>query len=220
MSNIPRRSAQSEAILIAGSRLVGAAPGILTFSSSSQGFQAGTAAAMLKLLRDADAALERSPKEAKACIARASAMLQFEQDRARLGSDRAWPAPVRGGLAPWQTLRVKSHIDANLGTRIRMNHLAEIARLSPSYFSRAFKVTFGISPHAYIASRRIERAQGMMLKSDEPLCQIAVACGLCDQAHFSKLFRQVVGTTPNLWRRQRRGEPVFDPGLAAGSGEA
>jgi AraC-like DNA-binding protein len=41
-----------------------------------------------------------------------------------------------------------------------------------------------------------------MLTTDEALSQIALACGLCDHAHFSRLFRRVLGISPNMWRRQ------------------
>jgi AraC family transcriptional regulator len=43
----------------------------------------------------------------------------------------------------------------------------------------------------------------MMLESDEPLAQIAIACGLCDQSHLCRMFRRVVGVTPRAWRRER-----------------
>jgi AraC-like DNA-binding protein len=42
----------------------------------------------------------------------------------------------------------------------------------------------------------------MMLTTTEPLCRIALDCGLCDQSHLTRLFRRVVGTTPNAWRRE------------------
>ena len=41
-----------------------------------------------------------------------------------------------------------------------------------------------------------------MLTTDEPLSQIALACGLCDQSHFTRVFRRIVGESPNAWRRR------------------
>jgi transcriptional regulator GlxA family with amidase domain len=52
--------------------------------------------------------------------------------------------------------------------------------------------------------RRVHRAQGLMLTTTESLSQIAVQCGMADQAHFCKLFRRLVGESPNAWRRARR----------------
>jgi transcriptional regulator GlxA family with amidase domain len=118
---------------------------------------------------------------------------------------------VRGGLAPWQIRKVVSFIESHLDATIRLDALSELSRLSTSYFTRAFRESFGISPHAYVIQQRIQRAQGMMLSTDEPLSQIAIACGLCDQAHFSKLFRRIVGASPNAWRRERRAAPADLP---------
>jgi AraC family transcriptional regulator len=52
--------------------------------------------------------------------------------------------------------------------------------------------------------RRIEVAQGLMLSTCEPLSSIALTCGMCDQAHFTKSFHRVAGETPDSWRRTRR----------------
>jgi AraC family transcriptional regulator len=81
--------------------------------------------------------------------------------------------------------------------------LARLVRLSVSHFARAFKYTFGYSPHAFLMRRRMERAQGLMLKSSVPLAQIALECGLSDQAHLSRLFLQFTGESPASWRRAR-----------------
>ncbi len=86
---------------------------------------------------------------------------------------------------------------------IRSSELATLVRLSPAHFSRAFRNSFGCSPLEYVTRRRMERAQGLMLSTDTPLSQIALDCGLADQAHFSRLFRRVVGETPRAWRRAR-----------------
>lgn len=113
-------------------------------------------------------------------------------------------AGARGGLAPWQARRVRDHVEARLGGVVRVEDFAAVAGLSPRYFSRAFKVSFGVTPHAYVTWRRIERAKALMLQTDEGLSQIALACGLADQAHLSRLFRQGVGMSPSVWRRAKR----------------
>jgi transcriptional regulator GlxA family with amidase domain len=110
---------------------------------------------------------------------------------------------TKGGLAPWQIRKVASHIETNLDMPIRSSDLASIAGLSPGHFSRVFRNSFGCSPLEYVTSRRVEHAQGLMLATDAPLSQIALDCGLADQAHFSRLFRRCVGETPRAWRRAR-----------------
>ena len=116
--------------------------------------------------------------------------------------------PVHG-LAPWQARRVVDHVLANLEMPIRTDDLASVTRLSASHFSRAFKLSFNVSPHAYIMALRLARARALMLESDEQMSQIAAASGFADQAHFSKAFRRKVGCAPGSWRRERRGCP-FD----------
>jgi AraC-like DNA-binding protein len=111
------------------------------------------------------------------------------------------PASFLGGFAPWQARRLVVFIDKNLESRIRVADLAALAKLSLSHFSRSFSKTFDETPHVYLIRRRIERAQGLMLRGTSPLSQIAADCGLSDQAHFTKLFKRFVGETPGAWRR-------------------
>ncbi len=112
---------------------------------------------------------------------------------------------ARGGLPAWQARRVFAHVEANLCRRIPIRELARLLNLSASHFCRAFKCTFGVSPRDYVLRRRIEVAQGLMLATSEPLSSIAVRCGMCDQPHFTRSFRRLVGETPYTWRRSRRG---------------
>jgi AraC family transcriptional regulator len=55
--------------------------------------------------------------------------------------------------------------------------------------------------HRYIYQRRVERAQKMMVTTDQPVCQIARRCGFADQSHFARVFRRLVGPSPADWRR-------------------
>jgi AraC-like DNA-binding protein len=54
----------------------------------------------------------------------------------------------------------------------------------------------------HIVRLRLERAKQLMLTTRDPLSDIALRCGLADQAHLSKLFRRWTGETPNAWRRR------------------
>jgi AraC-like DNA-binding protein len=108
-----------------------------------------------------------------------------------------------GGLAPWQVRRLKTHMEENLGGSIFCEDLARLVRLSLSHFMRAFKESFGCAPHAFLIRRRMERAQGLMLTTDESLGQIALTCGLADQSHLTRLFQKWVGESPAAWRRAR-----------------
>ena len=109
-----------------------------------------------------------------------------------------------GGMAPWQVRRVRAYVEERLHEALTVKQVAEAVRLSCSHFSRAFKASFGVSPHAYIMRRRIERAKRLMRTSNEPLVQIALTCGLSDQAHLSRAFRRAEGCSPSTWRRYAR----------------
>lgn len=110
-------------------------------------------------------------------------------------------AIAKGGLTPWQVTRVCKHIDDRLERAVPVEALATIAGLSPGHFCRAFKVSIGETPHAFLVRQRIRRAQTLMLNTRDNLSQIACACGLTDQAHLTRLFRRLVGETPLVWRR-------------------
>ena len=137
------------------------------------------------------------------CLRRAGAMLQEMEMEVGVQAAPAVSVTTRQGLAPWQVRRVLSYVDANLDKSIKNKDLATLARLSEYHFNVAFRNSVGSPPHEYIIRRRIERAQGLMLSTDAPLCEIAVECGLADQAHFTRLFRRIAGETPAAWRRAR-----------------
>jgi transcriptional regulator GlxA family with amidase domain len=153
---------------------------------------------VIKLLDRATEAIGTDHAAAKDHIARATALLQADQARARQGEAQA---PVRGGLTPWQIRQVTRHIDATMGSNIRTEDCATIARLSTSHFRRAFKASFGETFFAWLSRRRVERAQEMMVMTDQPLCRIARQCGFADQSHFTRVFRRLVGPSPGSWRR-------------------
>jgi AraC-like DNA-binding protein len=148
-----------------------------------------------QILDDIRRALANDPSAVEAGVARLSAVLS--------GKEIAPAAPVyaRGGFAPWQKRRVASYLVDHLEQSIRIKMLAQMVSLSTSQFCRAFKQSFGKSPHAHLMELRVARAKQMMLTTREPLSQIALACGLADQAHLSKIFRRYVGQSPSVWRR-------------------
>jgi AraC family transcriptional regulator len=117
-----------------------------------------------------------------------------------------YAAPLVGalrweGLLPWQARRVRDYVEDDLGGRPSIRSAAKHARLSPSYFSRRFRQSFGVTFSRFVAYRRIERAQSMMTRSSSSLCQIALDCGFTDQSHFTRTFGSVTGSTPSQWRR-------------------
>jgi transcriptional regulator GlxA family with amidase domain len=166
-----------------------------------------------ELLMEASANFETDRRRAKFCIQQATELLQAKQSREDRRQVR-FPI-VRGGLAPWQAKRVAAYIESNICSKIGVIELAALAQLSIGHFFRAFKVSFGASPLAYVMRQRMLRAQAIMASSEAPLSRIALECGMCDQAHFSHTFRRIIGVSPNVWRRQisarRRTEASSNP---------
>ena len=72
----------------------------------------------------------------------------------------------RSGLTGWQVKRVTDYVDARLEGPVRVDDLAAAARLSPGHFRRAFSISFGMSPYAFVMQQRIERARALLLASE------------------------------------------------------
>jgi AraC family transcriptional regulator len=159
--------------------------------------------------RTRDEALVRLPD---AATARFDSNVQQAKELLRVSLVReGYPgteSSSRGSLARWQAKRVIVYIESNIGLNIRVADLAGIVRLSKSHFSRAFRASFGQPPSAYVKALRVRYAQVIMLNTREPLSQVALDCGWSDQAHFTRVFRRIVGISPSAWRRQFQSEPL------------
>ena len=118
----------------------------------------------------------------------------------QVGRDSAMPARP-GGLTPWQFQRVLDHIEAHYADEVPLHTLANLTRLSKSYFSRAFKQSAGVSPHKWLITLRCVKAKQMLLEGQLPLAEIAAATGFADQSHFTRVFGQSNGMPPATWRR-------------------
>ena len=118
------------------------------------------------------------------------------------------PPASRGGLAPWQLRRAKEMLVSRLDEPISLAELARACKLSPSHFARAFRQTTGQPPHRWLMEQRIEKAKQLLVDSTLSLAQIAWTCGFADQSHFTRVFAQLVQSSPGQWRRHWRTGPV------------
>ncbi len=154
---------------------------------------------VVELLEVAHAEFEGDREAAKASITHATRILRLALERHQAFSKSDVGT---GGLAGWQVQRLQVYIDSHLGETIQTRDLGRVVHRSAAHLCRAFKVTFGQTPHAYVTARRLERAKSLMLESDEQLSIIAVLCGFADQSHLSTRFRQQMGESPGAWRRR------------------
>src|SRR6266404_4581342 len=155
-------------------------------------------ARVVNLLMSASRELEHSQEAAKNSIHRAASLLQAQMRCA--STERQEPTPA---LLAWQMRLVDGYIERHIGQPILVANLSALVELSEAHFSRAFRLSRGVPPHAYIVRRRVDFAAQLMLASRDPLSEIALKCGFHDQAHLSKQFRRLTGETPAAWRRLR-----------------
>ncbi|KZB58964.1 AraC family transcriptional regulator [Thalassospira sp. MCCC 1A02491] len=113
------------------------------------------------------------------------------------------PQRKRGKLAPYQLRKTVDYIEQNCGRTIRLDELAQLTGLSQSYFCSAFRESTGMPPQQWQMKARVERAKNLLKKGDTPLASVAVGLGFADQAHLTRVFRKIVGTTPGAWRKEQ-----------------
>lgn len=111
------------------------------------------------------------------------------------------PRAERGALPAAALTRVKSYIEENLETDVRLDMLADVAELSEFHFSRMFRTAMGVSPHQYVIKRRLERARALLSDTDESIAQIAYQVGFSSQSHLTATFKKATGITPGKFRR-------------------
>ncbi len=97
-------------------------------------------------------------------------------------------------------LRAKDLADARYLEPLTVADLARAAGLSPSYFSREFRRTFGEAPHQYLLTRRLERASALLRNTDRTVTEICFDVGLAGVGSFVTSFRRVYGVTPLAYR--------------------
>lgn len=118
------------------------------------------------------------------------------------GDDRARGAP--GKIPAQRIARVIDYVEVGIDQDLRLPMLAEVAGMSMYDFARRFRETIGMTPHAYVLSRRIARARAMLGKPDISLAHVALACGFSSQAHLTTSFRHRLGLTPGAYRQALR----------------
>jgi AraC-like DNA-binding protein len=97
-------------------------------------------------------------------------------------------------------LRAKDLADARYFESLGVADLARAAGLSRAHFSREFRRAFGESPHAYLLTRRLERAATLLRTTDNSVAQICLAVGLQGIGSFTTSFKRAYGMTPTAYR--------------------
>jgi transcriptional regulator GlxA family with amidase domain len=101
-------------------------------------------------------------------------------------------------------LRAKDRMDAASHEAWPVGRLARVSHVSEAHFARSFKQAFGVPPHRYLLTRRIERATALLRDSDWPITEIAFATGWESLGTFGRTFRDVTGESPSALRVRAR----------------
>ncbi len=97
-------------------------------------------------------------------------------------------------------LRAKDLADARYAEALGVDDLARAAGLSRAHFSREFRAAFGESPHAYLLTRRLERAAALLRTTDHSVAEICFSVGLASVGSFTSSFTRTFGRSPTAYR--------------------
>jgi transcriptional regulator GlxA family with amidase domain len=101
-------------------------------------------------------------------------------------------------------LRAKDRMDAGPHEAWTVQRLAQVSGVSQAHFARSFKEAFGVPPHRYLLTRRIERATALLRDTDLPITEIAFQTGWESLGTFGRIFRDITGASPSTVRKNMR----------------
>lgn len=101
-------------------------------------------------------------------------------------------------------LRAKDRMDAASEEEWPISRLAAVSGVSQAHFARSFKHAFGVPPHRYLLTRRIERAKALLRDTELPIIEIAFQTGWNSLGTFGRIFRDITGESPSELRDRER----------------
>ena len=101
-------------------------------------------------------------------------------------------------------LRAKDRLDAASHEEWPVRRLARVSNVSAGHFARSFKDAFGVPPHRYLLTRRLERASALLRDTDLPISEIAFQTGWNSLGTFGRTFRDVTGQNPSALRARQK----------------
>jgi transcriptional regulator GlxA family with amidase domain len=100
-------------------------------------------------------------------------------------------------------LRAKDRMDGASHEEWPIHRLAQVSAVSVAHFARSFKEAFGVPPHRYLLTRRIERATALLRDTDLPVTDIALQTGWNSIGTFGRIFRDITGESPGEFRARQ-----------------
>jgi AraC family transcriptional regulator len=114
---------------------------------------------------------------------------------------RPGPSAERSRTRPGWLLRAVEHLHANFLLPVSLTELAGEVGVDPSHLARTFRQFYGCTMSNYVRQLRVDRARQELLTPDKPISRIAYETGFADQAHFSRVFKDITGLSPAVFRR-------------------
>jgi AraC-like DNA-binding protein len=152
-------------------------------------------ASWLALHRAIDA-LQQPNENLYADVLLNGALLQFFGHHGDFSSRHA--RKVRN--APW-IYRARDYIEEHYAENITVDDLAHIVQVSRVHVTRSFVAIYGVSPHVYLNSVRVNKATKLLL-AGRSAADVAAETGFADQSHFTKRFKGCIGLPPAIWAKQ------------------
>lgn len=114
------------------------------------------------------------------------------------------PEPLQDPALLRRLLRARDRIDAASHEAWPVARLARVSGVSQAHFARSFKQAFGLPPHRYLLTRRIERAVALLRDTDLPVTEIAFQTGWQSLGTFGRVFRDITGQSPRTIRTRAK----------------
>ncbi|MEH6728640.1 MAG: GlxA family transcriptional regulator [Hyphomicrobiales bacterium] len=138
-------------------------------------------------------------------------------DRVRNATDRQrLPLRARLGVQNARLLSIIEMMESNISEPLALTEIADISNLSRRQIERLFRQNLGRSPARYYSELRLDRARHLLLQSNLPIVDVAIASGFVSASHFSKCYRDQFGLSPQVERRAKeRVQRAATVGLAS-----
>lgn len=124
-------------------------------------------------------------------------MISSYIDRLRIESKPSYNSVVNKAIG---------YIHKEILHELSLNKISDHVGVHPSYLSKVFKKSVGISVTEFIARKRIEESKYFLLHTASSLSDIAILFGFCNQSYYTTLFKKYIGVTPKQFRDQQENE--------------
>ncbi|CDX41805.1 Helix-turn-helix-domain containing protein AraC type (fragment) [Mesorhizobium sp. SOD10] len=118
-------------------------------------------------------------------------------------AERRLPINAKGGLSTSCAGLVQQFLNDNFSRKLSLAEMAAVCELSPYHFARGFSKTFGVSPHQYVLTLRLDLAEKLLADSRMSITDIADLSGFSSQSHLTTMMKKYRNATPQQVRARQ-----------------